>query len=552
MAKKKLEIKIGPLTLSAKSLLAGIMVLIAAGGGLFAVKMMKDKKAAEVAEQAAVEATMTPTQRVYAASEITGGTYYIKDGDNFYPVVSGTLYSSAKNDTAIAKIADPANRILMFGSDDATIPTMYSDSSLVFKAQDGESIPQEFILERFSDNGWSVGIRGLSQITGGNLRTVVDGFTFYPGSSISSLNVSSGNELIFDKIDGLPFGSNILSSVGTIDGLEQGKSYKLDAYVGTNYVGMEAIADTHIFISMERYSMTEYSMDPSGYMIVSFPHDLWSGYYYINGLGVFRYINQPKSMGDSVEDFNTPYYITDCTGNETINPASGYGNDTDNDRTWDYTIPVPSDTSILEITVTFQGSLASGTPDAKLISPNGGEYPLELKNDVTNTLYIKTEFPQEGTWTVSMSNMASRVFDVSVSFGESVTGQIEISKTDEKQAEMHVELPEMLDATLTFTWDNTEYAGNFLVVGPNGESYGNSETPELVQEANYGRVVLHPGYTAEGEYKIYVTGKALGNVAFSYEENGTELTVEETVEEETMETTEEEFENGGEDMSVAP
>lgn len=43
----------------------------------------------------------------------------------------------------------------------------------------------------------------------------------------------------------------------------------------------------------------------------------------------------------------------------------------------------------------------------------------------------------------------------------------------------------------------------------------------MVKEANYGRVVLHPGYLEGGTYQIYINGKALGTIAFSYEEMGT-------------------------------
>ena len=59
--------------------------------------------------------------------------------------------------------------------------------------------------------------------------------------------------------------------------------------------------------------------------------------------------------------------------------------------------------------------------------------------------------------------MSGRVFDVAVSFGTPVTGEISVIKEDDKQTEMTVELPEIQDAELTFTWENTDYAGNFLV-----------------------------------------------------------------------------------------
>ena len=519
MSKKNIKIKAGPLNISGIKIAGGLITGLILAIIFFAVPIVNKKRAAMETEKQENN-IITYEQRAYSVTEIQGGNYYIKDGDICYPVAKGLLHSTAAKDTAIAKIADPDNRMVMFTADDVTIPTMYSDSSLIFKAQDGESIPQEFILERFYDNGWTVGARGLTQIAGGNLKTTVTASSFYPGSSISQIQATAGNELIFDKIDGLPFGKDILSSVGTIDGLEQGKNYKLDAYIGTNYVGLDATADTHVYISMERYSLTEYSMDPAGYMKISFPHDLWSGYYYINGLGMFRYINQPKAMGESITNFNTPYFIEKEDGTQEINPANGYGSSMESDSVWNYSIPIQTN-SMLDVTVSFEGSLASGRPEAKLVDPDGTEHPLELMTGELNILSEKIEFPKEGNWDLQISNMSGRVFDVAVSFGTPVTGEISVIKEDDKQTEMTVELPEIQDAELTFTWENTDYAGNFLVVKPDGKSFGNSETPDMVKKANYGRVVLHPGYLEDGTYQIYINGKALGTIAFSYEEMGT-------------------------------
>lgn len=522
MGKKRTELKLGPLTIDAKVLVGLVMAIIAIVVVAVVVKPMikkwKETKAAE--EQAQQEQANAYEKRMFSVGEIVGGNYYVKDGDFFYPVARGYLMSRAENDTAIAKQADPSNRSLYFSGDDAQIPTLYSDCSLVFKAQEGESIPAEFVLERFKDNGWSVGINGLQQNQGGTLATTVTGSTFYYGSSMANIQVSEGDALILDKVDGISFGKNVLSSVGTINGLEQGRDYKIDAYVGTNYVGLNAKADVHVFISMERYVLTEYSMDPAGYLSVSFPHDMWSGYYYINGMGVFRYINQPKSMGDTIADFNTPYYTYDVNGNERINPASGSGTGIGGDSSWDITIPIEENTTIVKADVRYQGSRASGIPDAKLVAPNGGEYPLALSTTEENLLATKLEFPMAGKWKLSMNGMSNRVFDVDISFGDPISGNYEIMKDSDEDAQIILTLPELKQALITFAWDNREYAGRFYMYSnDSGDvSFGSEENPELITQETYGKVVMTPGELPAGDYTVNISGKALGNVVVYYDD----------------------------------
>lgn len=94
----------------------------------------------------------------------------------------------------------------------------------------------------------------------------------------------------------------------------------------------------------------------------------------------------------------------------------------ESDSVWNYSIPIQTN-SMLDVTVSFEGSLASGRPEAKLVDPDGTEHPLELMTGELNILSEKIEFPKEGNWDLQISNMSGRVFDVAVSFGTPVTGR---------------------------------------------------------------------------------------------------------------------------------
>ncbi|MBQ9303164.1 hypothetical protein [Butyrivibrio sp.] len=296
------------------------------GSGVYLHSYLEQKAAEEAA--AAVDYSLKPL----TIDQLVGGNYYIKDGDTFYAVAPGILYSTGEA-LSIPTAASPNERILMFGPDDEQIPTLYKDTQLIYKSADFNNpssdgtvplTPTEYILERFSDQGYSVGIRGLENPDGTKYRTSIVKTSFYPGSSaIANLKLKQDEILTLDKINGVPISSSNVSSVGTITGLTKGNSYTLDAYIGTSPVGGDVIADTHMFASFELYSLKDYELDAAGYGIITMPDYMWSGYYYINGMGLFRYINDYKAYGVSSDiDYNVAYFMgKDKAGNIITNPA---------------------------------------------------------------------------------------------------------------------------------------------------------------------------------------------------------------------------------------
>ena len=303
-----------------------LLVVSGIGGGVYLHSYLEQKAAEEAA--AAVDYSLKPL----TIDQLVGGNYYIKDGDTFYAVAPGILYSTGEA-LSIPTAASPNERILMFGPDDEQIPTLYKDTQLIYKSADFNNpssdgtvplTPTEYILERFSDQGYSVGIRGLENPDGTKYRTSIVKTSFYPGSSaIANLKLKQDEILTLDKINGVPISSSNVSSVGTITGLTKGNSYTLDAYIGTSPVGGDVIADTHMFASFELYSLKDYELDAAGYGIITMPDYMWSGYYYINGMGLFRYINDYKAYGVSSDiDYNVAYFMgKDKAGNIITNPA---------------------------------------------------------------------------------------------------------------------------------------------------------------------------------------------------------------------------------------
>lgn len=468
----------------------------------------------------------------YTISEITGGHYYIKDGNSFYLPAYGTFYSSADKDTMIATAAKPYDRIVMYGMDDIEIPTMYSDSLLIYKAKDGEMVPEEVVLERYQDEGYSIGIRGLD-FQGNKCHTKVSNVTFYPGCSISTINISQGNDLIIDKIDGTAVTEKAVTTIGTIKGLSQGKTYTVDAYSGTTYIGGDFVADTHMFSSMERFVIDEYSMDPSNYAILDFPKDLWSGYYYVNGIGMIRYINHPKSMGNQVDDFNTPYYIKDESGNIVTNPSNVVTEEDELDEenaVWSYRFSVEEGKPYLSVRINYSG--ISHNTGGELVSPEGRR--TVLNNDNPQTLTGMVENPSAGAWILNLSGMKNKVFDVTTFYTELSEAPPVSTVIKDSSSPVTAKLTlgkDLNNARITIRWENSEYAGLFTLKGPNKIEIGNKdEHKSKINYQGYGEVRIDAGQMRAGQYDFIAEGKALGHIYITYEDLEPEIVQTETME----------------------
>ena len=70
--------------------------------------------------------------------------FMIKEDISIIDQPEGTLYSIMTSSKLhrIPDAADPENRLLAFGRDDTLTPTLYEDSTLVYKAAGNETIRQ--------------------------------------------------------------------------------------------------------------------------------------------------------------------------------------------------------------------------------------------------------------------------------------------------------------------------------------------------------------------------------------------------------------------------
>ena len=187
------------------------------------------------------------------------------------------------------------------------IPTLYKGDSLIYK--NGEKLVEEFKYERFEDLGFSVGLALLSVSNSGRLliNTNPDKNNTCPGADTDILiNEFKDTEVLIDKIGGKDIRAEkydknwnteeILTRAGTIKGLEKDNQYEFITYVGTYRHDYIFKADKRVFSSMEVCKTNAFSFESDVLIEITLPDNMQSGYYSVNGSGLFRYVNETNEL----------------------------------------------------------------------------------------------------------------------------------------------------------------------------------------------------------------------------------------------------------------
>lgn len=228
--------------------------------------------------------------------------YYVKDATTFYIVHEVEGNNEAK---AVSKKAD-SKRLIWTTVDDSLIPSMYEDGLIAYKSKD--STLSDVNIERYKDIGWSFGIEGAEIDADGYIQVdysmdAIKNSNFYDTlkeySSYSIRIISINEEPAKDKFDPIS---------GIITGLENNKTYMVEMYVGTEYKTVNITADVHLYQSYEMYYVESSIDTKNGYVAIELPDGINSGYYNVNGAGLFKYYNTKKGEADLNQDMNIAYY----------------------------------------------------------------------------------------------------------------------------------------------------------------------------------------------------------------------------------------------------
>lgn len=227
------------------------------------------------------------------------------------------------------------NHTIWFTStNDIDIPTLYEGDKLLYISS--TSVPYKGIeWERFADYGYTIGVANLEGDDSGHYRIINSDGDGYKGYVYSDSDVNELNQyltvsnLFIDKIGGKKIRDTSISEGGTILNLTKDKSYVCEWYTGTYYQDFKMKANIHTFSHLEEFTTYQYDFLHSNCIEIIIPDWLKTGYYYIDGIGMFRYVTSEDNYyynGNSYDenvDWNDPIILYDQDGNMIYNPSTG-------------------------------------------------------------------------------------------------------------------------------------------------------------------------------------------------------------------------------------
>lgn len=206
--------------------------------------------------------------------------------------------------------------------DEGLIPTMYATDKMIYKSS--TKIPSIYTMEKFFDNGYTLGVMGLKQDLSGNYRY------YGPNESTqTSFTMSKSDATGFDQLEGVEtiyfaqVGDDRVTPLnvslsGTITGLDFEKQYECDIRQGTEKIAATLTCNIHYFSSAETYLFGSFTFITPIIAQINIPDYVTTGYYDLNGGGFYRYVADESITNWkelSHDDYNATIYTYDEDGN---------------------------------------------------------------------------------------------------------------------------------------------------------------------------------------------------------------------------------------------
>lgn len=253
---------------------------------------------------------------------LADGGYYILHEDETVEKMIFPYATFDKNSTG-----GPSNNrmFIMSREDYESIPTLYEGDKLIYYYTG--VLEESFWYERFEDLGYSIGLAGMEITNSGRYSIPTgDNGIFYPDGDTALLMNFENEVVLMDTLGGVPlravrtedgngftFEANSVSRCGSIMGLKEGETYKAEIYAGTRLYNYSFTADKRFFASMETTETINFTFENETIASIDIPEYFNSGYYTINGYGLFRYV-KGKTYNEN-DDFNVPNVPDESYGN---------------------------------------------------------------------------------------------------------------------------------------------------------------------------------------------------------------------------------------------
>lgn len=265
--------------------------------------------------------------------------------DVFFTCITGD-YNFKKDE--LNEVSEYPRSIWIDSSKDESIPTVTSKNVLLYVSDEG--IPDSIVFERFADYGYTIGISNLEADGGDHYYLTYadveeDDYKHYidmKSDAKELSNFSSIAKLYLDKAGKIKVDKEHVSEGGTVLGLEKDKFYVCEFYTGTYYQDFKLQANIHSFGSMERFVGYQYEFLHSNCIAITIPEYLKSGYYFVNGVGLFRYVADTDAgtyngkAYDGAIDWNDPIILYNEDGTVKYDPSNpDYEEEAENEKNED-------------------------------------------------------------------------------------------------------------------------------------------------------------------------------------------------------------------------
>lgn len=376
---------------------------------------------------------------VYHGSELEGDAEgYKEDTQGDFYECGYTSLNFEITDSYRKSQADDMRIIWVDQSDEGKIPVLDANNGdrLVYAyLSTKEILPISF--ERYYYGGYTIGVSGLRRDDGNHIMLPVysaekDAKSYINLQSDAASVVDLARQfedgvIYLDKIGGQKVTGDNIGNGGAIKGLEKGKSYVCNFYTGTYFQDFVLTSDHLCFSGFPRefFNLYGYKFLHSNVVEIEIPEFLKSGYYFVNGLGMFRYIAKGDTADSPTDD---PIILVDEDGNVLNSEVYSYGKvmetkelketipekseqqatgtvtgavSTEPVRKYTYTV---TDGTKALLTANFTGAPVNGAPAQMIVTaPDGTTTSVDEQNG--SAAY---QNDKQGTYQIVITNVAGR------------------------------------------------------------------------------------------------------------------------------------------------
>ena len=272
------------------------------------------------------------SERGYAWNPAGNETIYddLKDGNENYVFFRLHLGDYTFEGNEIEQDLDTPRTIWMDAENDKRIPTITAGEHIIYVSD--TQVPEQVVFERFADYGYTIGVANLVADDGDHYYIPYceqedDDYKYYIDMESDAAELAEFDNitrLYLDKVGDIKVNKDSVTDGGTVSGLNKGEDYVCEFYTGTYYQDYLLKADIHTFCSFERFVSFKFEFLHSNCISLTIPDYFVSGYYVVNGLGLFRYVAEEDieayKNGDEI-DWNKPMILYDEYGYVTYDPS---------------------------------------------------------------------------------------------------------------------------------------------------------------------------------------------------------------------------------------